>query len=237
MIIQGCFLSCESGPEPVTENSTIAGYAGLDRFIKDDSIMVVATGPYGKNVAVTDKNGLYKFTGLGNGTYSLAIMKEGYGTIKQYGIQLFGYDSVKVASVRLFKLYTDYKIPVIYKISTGPLPRSNIYNCLILSTHQKLGYFPLLFFLSSDKNVNFKTYKYCIGQYFVTGPFESVKDDIIYMELNKLPFKSGEEVFLIGYVCNLDEFQSGYFDRFLGTETLSTFESDKHTPVMSFIMP
>jgi len=233
----GFLCSCERNPEPLTENSILVGYAGHSSSNRDDSITVVAKGPYGTKSLTTDINGFYKFTGLGNGTYTLSFMRDGFGTIKQYGIQLFGGDSVRAYNVRLFRLITGYTVPDFVKISFGPIPRSNSSEHLILSTHQKLGYFPLLFFMSKNRNVNNVVFNYIEGNYWVMGPFEKPNYDAIYIELRNLPFKSGEEVFIIGYVCNLDEFRVGYVDTYLGIDIFSTLKADQHTPVMSFIMP
>jgi hypothetical protein len=52
-----------------------------------------------------------------------------------------------------------------------------------------------------------------------------------------LTFKSGTEVFLIAYVGNPEEILNGYFDSFLGVEQFSTLIPEKHSQVMSFIMP
>jgi hypothetical protein len=186
---------------------------------------------------MTDINGLFKFKGLGNGTYSLTYSRPGYGSIKQYGIQILGDDSVRVEFVSLFKTYSDYKIPEIERIYIGAMPRSSATNCLILTTKQKLGYFPILFFMSTGKEVNYRNFKYVTGHYWVRGPFETPNYDIIYIELDYLPFNHGDKIYLIGYVCNLDEYDRGYFDRYTGYEALSTLMAGNHTPVMEFILP
>jgi hypothetical protein len=231
------FSSCRKIPDPITKNGIIAGYAGLYPNSIDDSIEVTARGPYGKASTMTDINGLFKFKGLGNGTYSLIYSKPGYGSIRQYGLQMFGNDSIRVEYVRLFKTYDDYKIPEFERVYIGAMPRSSATNCLILTTKQKLGYFPLLFFMSTGKEVNYRNFKYTEGHYWVRGPFETPNYDIIYIELNYLPFNHGDKVYLIGYVCNLDEFDSGFFDRYTGYPALSTLMPDNHTPVMEFILP
>jgi hypothetical protein len=232
------FSSCKKGPEPLSENSVISGTARTYNSSENDTITVVANGPYGSSSQVTSAGGSYTFNGLGNGTYRLDFIKKGYGTIRQYGIQLFGYDTVKAIGVSLFRTYSSYKIPEFKRITFGTKPRAfPEYMCVVLETNQILGYFPMLFFLSTDKNVTYRSFQKCSGDYWVYGPYETIKEDKIYIELQSLPFASGSEVFIIGYVCNQDEYYYGYFDRYLGYEEWSTLESNKHTPVMSFIMP
>ena len=60
---------------------------------------------------------------------------------------------------------------------------------------------------------------------------------IFYMRIADLQFKSGTEVFFIAYVANPNEIYNGYFDKYLGIEQLSTLLPEKHSRVMSFIMP
>jgi hypothetical protein len=38
-------------------------------------------------------------SGLGNGTYYIDYRKEGYGTVRQYGIQLFGNDTARIGYI------------------------------------------------------------------------------------------------------------------------------------------
>lgn len=239
LIFAGSFFisSCQKIPDPVTSDGIIAGYAGLTASTKDDSIVVTAKGPYGKASIKTDVNGMFKFRGVGNGTYTLSYSKDGYGTIRQYGIQVFGNDSVAVSFVRLFKAYPDYKIPEFERVYIGAMPRSSATNCLILTTKQKLGYFPLVFFMSDSKDVTYRNFKYSLADYYVRGPFETPNNDIIYINLDYLPFNHGEKVYIMGYVCNKEEYLSGYFDRYSGFEALSTLLTEKHTPVMEFVIP
>lgn len=232
-------FSCKKEPEPIYSDSSITGVAHVFNSYDNDTITVIATGPYGSISQVTDKDSRYNFEGLGNGTYRLDFMKDGYGTIHQYGIQLFGFNEVMAPATHLFRKYSKYEIPVFSGINFGVRPRAFPEQmCVIISSKQQLGYFPLLFYLSTDENVSYQNYQVCIGNYDVYGPFETVKDDKIYIGLNLIPFSSGSKVYLTGYVCNKSEYTyDGYIDRYLGKLALSTFEADKQTPVMNFIMP
>lgn len=54
-----------------------------------DNVLVTAIGT-GIYTTKTDKNGRYEFKGLPAGTYEIDMEKEGFGTMKQFGIQHLG---------------------------------------------------------------------------------------------------------------------------------------------------
>lgn len=237
IVMQLSFSSCERIPDPLFASSVIKGAATTDSG-RHDSILVVANGPYGRKSVYNDETGYYEITGLGNGTYRLDFIKEGYGTLKQYGLQLFGNDTIQARRVTLYSTYSDYILPDFKGISLGLKPRLYATDtCVIIATNQKEGPFPILFFLSTYKSVSYLNYQVFCSNYDIYGPFEEIKDYKIYIELKTLPFESGSEIFVIGYVCNLGEDRSGCFNKYLGREEWSTLEPEKHTPLMSFIMP
>ena len=72
----------------------IIGYAFCyDEYgndLEDYSGIKVVTEPGRKYSAVTDKNGRYVLKHVLNGTYNLSFEKEGFGTMKMFGIQHLG---------------------------------------------------------------------------------------------------------------------------------------------------
>jgi hypothetical protein len=238
LIIQVSFIfsSCEKKPEPLYTNSVITGYSNVYESIGEDmDITVVAYGPYGQSAIHTGEGGNYAITGLGNGTYMLDFIKEGYGTIRKYGIQLFGNDTVYAGQVLLFKKYDSYKLPVFRGVTIET--RGNLY---IVVEPDKLGFeavTPLVFFMDVEKSVDYKNYTYSTGNFIKWRPDQISDYFNLYIAADYLPFKSGTEVFIIGYVCNPNEINNGYFDKYLGIEELSTLIPEKHSQVMSFIMP
>jgi hypothetical protein len=72
----------------------IIGYAFCyDEYsndLEDYSGIKVVTDPDRKYSAVTDKNGRYVLKNVLNGTYDLSFEKEGFGTMKMFGIQHLG---------------------------------------------------------------------------------------------------------------------------------------------------
>ena len=217
-------------------NSIIDGYADVYQSMGENSnIKVVASGPYGQTSAQTGEGGHYKITGLGNGTYRLDFKKEGYGTIRKYGIQLYGNDTMYAGQVNLFKRYDSYKLPVFRGVTIET--RGNVY---IVVEPDKLGFevvTPIVFFMDPEKSVDYKNYTFSCGNYYIWRPDQSYDYFNLYIDSNRLPFKSGTEVFIIGYVCNPNEIDNGYFDKYLGLDELSTLIPEKHSQVMSFRMP
>ena len=134
--------------------------------------------------------------------------------------------------------YSDYNLPDFRNISFGIQPRAFPEQmCVVFETNQKEGQFPVLFYMSTDRNVSYKNYEICFSWYWLYGPYEPIKDYKIYIELERLPFESGDEIFVMGYVCNKEEYGDWSSNLYTGYEELSTLEPDKHTPLMSFIIP
>jgi hypothetical protein len=231
--------SCEKRPDPLFTNSAITGYVyNWESIDENPGIKVVASGPYGQKTTETLDGGYYIIPGLGNGTYRLDFIKEGYGTIRKYGIQLFGNDTVYAGIVELFKKYDKYILPAFSGITIGRSGSPDQLFVIIESV--KLGFYevtPIVFFMDVKKNVDYKNYTLATRNYDLSGSYQESGKLNFYFPLYQLPFKTGTEVFVIAYVANPDELYSGYFDQYLGIEQFSTLIPEKHSQVMSFIMP
>ena len=119
--------SCEKEPVPLTTNSVIKGRVYGVYPETDEGFLVTAYGPYGNSSAYTDVNGYFQIKGIGNGTYYVEYSKEGYGTIRQYNIQVFGNDTVTAYVVQMYKLPSSLKLPYLRKCYTDVIPKSNGY--------------------------------------------------------------------------------------------------------------
>jgi hypothetical protein len=225
--------SCEELPEPLFSNSVIHGnidfYYNNDEALED--ISITARGPYEKKMALTDSNGDYEITGLGNGTYNLEISKEGYGTKYQYGIQLFGNDTVRVRD-ELYKRMTGLKLPTLYEIHTQDTYSWLSEKKIVISTSRSQGEIPCRVFMSEDDDVSYNNFQW-------TSKAHSVKRngfDKLLLFVEFIPFEPGKKVFLRVYICNPNEYY-GYFNKYTGMLTFSTLEKDERSSVMSFRMP
>jgi hypothetical protein len=228
----------------MTTNSAISGYTDVrESYGENANIQVVATGPYGQTTVQSGDGGHYLITGLGNGTYSLNFKKEGYGTVKMYNIQLFGNDTAFTGQVSLFKKYDNFTLPSFNKISVGSDPRFGPNPTVIIETTMSASIslpdlVPIVLYTDSLNTVSYKSYARVLPVvYPAFAESGGGRIDLIFNPIGYLPFRKGTEVFFIAYVANPDEFRFGYFDKYLGTQQLSTLMTDKHSQVMSFIMP
>jgi hypothetical protein len=244
--MQGIFIffSCKKDIVPMFTNSSISGYADIHQSNGENAnIQVIASGPYGMTIAKTGDGGHYMISGLGNGTYRLDFSKEGYGTIKMFNVQLFGNDTVYESQVILFKKYDKFQLPLFTKVSLtsnqrfGPNPTVIIETSMSIYEGVLPSPLPVVLFIDTVKSVSYKSYASAYSILFPAfADSGEGKIDFIFNPAY-LPYKKGTEVYFIAYVANPDEIQSGYFDKYLGIEQLSTLIPEKHSQVFSFIMP
>ena len=234
MVLWTLCCSCEKElPDPLFTNSVI--YGSIDLFYSYDeapeNITITTQGPYEKKKVLTDSNGDFQLSGLGNGTYKLEISKEGFGTKYQYGIKLFGNDTVRVRD-ELYKSMSGHKLPRLYEVGTSEYYDFLNDNKIIITTNKSQGDIPARVFLSEDDDVSYKNFQ-------CTRTAHSVSRngfDTILLFVEDLPFVSGKKIYLKVYICNPDEYD-GYINKYTGLLTFSTLEKDEHSSVMSFTMP
>jgi hypothetical protein len=227
--------SCKKDPEPIFTNSVINGIVNrCCRYDSSDNIKVIARGPFGNKTTITDSLGRYSFRGLGNGTYTLEYVKEGYGSSHRYGLQLFGNDSIFLWNFYLFKKIENFNVPGFVEINPHYESPWGAYY-IGLRTDMMERNHNLAFFMDLDKNVSYKSYSYINT---IVESVENVSSGSMFIFYpGNLPFKSGSTVYLIAYVCNEFELEYRYFDAYYGGLQLTTLQPDNHSEVMSFIMP
>ena len=240
MMISGSLLmvSCEKESESVFSNSVLYGTAELYWPSEGESpnIKVIACGPYGQSACMVEDNGNYQFSGLGNGSYYLEFSQDGYGTIRQYGIRLFGDDTVRAESVYLFKKIGDYEMPTFTSAYTAQY--NNTLSVWIETDLYRDDYaqgIPVMLFFNDQNNVSCENYRFSYPAWDYR--FNDVEVPTIFVSTYILPFESGTEVFITGYVCNNNEYYNGYLDTYQGKKIYSTLDKTRHTNVISFIMP
>jgi hypothetical protein len=227
-------LSCEKEyPEPIFTSSVIQGRINLG-YSSDgtaENFLVAAQGPYREKTTLTDSNGNFQIDELGNGTYMLEISKQGYGTKYEYGIQLFGNDTVRVFVDDVQERVTN-TLPRLLTVET----RNTSYtwlkeNSIAIATNKTSGEVPARVFMAYDKDVSFTHYQWTgLAQTLYRNGF----DHMMFL-IENVPFESGKKIYLIVYICNT--YEIGYLDLYTGIWTYSTLEADKHSQVMDFIMP
>ena len=230
--------SCEKELGPLTTNSVIYGSATLYWSNEPDpnQITVVASGPYGEKSTMVDASGSYMFTGMGNGTYYLDFSQEGYGTIRQYGIQVYGNDTVLAQPAYLFKLIGPFDMPSFkdaYSTYRDGIPFISIETDMIQPSYSVP--MPIILFLGTGEDVSWESNRYSSPA--IDYGTNEVGALTLYLSAPMLPFESGTRVFVMGYVCNYDEYYAGSLDTYHGKNHFSTLDKTRHSNTVSFIMP
>lgn len=228
---------CEKEPVPLTTNSVI--YGMVQAGYEGGGIKVTAFGPYGSKSTVTDENDNFSIDSLGNGTYYLEYMKEGFGTMRQYSIQVFGNDTVRAYITQLYRLPELLAPPTLVRAYTGVRPRSYPEKTWIAidtdfrqeNINEKI--YQMVLFFSDRKDVAWNISKQ-------SGFFYDIQFNnqlmTLYVDIPRLSFKSGTKVYVIAYPCNNQE-NSPYLDTYLGRLIYSTLDKNHPSNVVSFTMP
>ncbi len=62
--------------------------------IDTNAVEITLKGPYGEQTVQSNQQGNYYFHDLGNGTFDLSFSMPNYGTMKYFGIKVFGTDTI-----------------------------------------------------------------------------------------------------------------------------------------------
>jgi len=240
LIFMTLLPGCEKEPEPLTTNSAITGYVSIsDPLVEEPgNIKVTATGPYGHKSTTTLPDGYFLIEGLGNGTYYVDYSKEGYGTLREYGIRLFGADTVRVGGTSLFKL-PSINLPAFVKAYTAIRDRygpPTTFVCIETTVSDYMAFeLDIMIYMDTSAEVAWNRY----ASYYpaTDANFNDANIHTIYIDPEILPFESGTKVYLKGYPCNISEYGYNYLDTYLGIPVFSTLDKTKSTAVLSFIMP
>jgi len=227
-------ISCEEEyPEAMFINSVIQGRIQLGFSSEGtlDNFLVAAHGPYEKETSLTNSNGNFEITGLGNGTYKLEISKAGYGTKYAYGIQLFGNDTVGVFIDEIYELALD-RMPKLLSVETRLTSYSWLQeNDIAITTNKTSGTVAARVFMADYKGVNYKNYQWTAeARSLHRNGYENMM-----FHVEDIPFESGKKIYLILYICN--QYDRGYLNYSSGLWTFSTLDPDEHSEEMSFTMP
>jgi hypothetical protein len=216
-------LGCGKDPEPLTSNSVVIGYVYFGENMSEHIVVdVVARGPYGKKSVKTDDQNHFRIPNLPNGTYEIEYTKEGYGKVLQYGIQLFGNDSIIADPAVLYSLPAKLIMPEFTSSHWHE-------NTLIIATNHSAenSFWPVRLFFSRDQNVSYDNFE------FTFATLANYVNEVLVYDW-ALPFPSSSKVYVIGYVCNTVDY--GYVDTYTGKRVYSTLSKDHHSNTISFQM-
>ncbi|TFH22607.1 MAG: carboxypeptidase regulatory-like domain-containing protein [Bacteroidia bacterium] len=119
VVLFGLNTGCDSDPEflPGLEGNMVGYLYSFDEYgilLEDHSgFKITAMGHAGTHQILSDANGRFEFIALPTGTYELHFKKEGFGTLKQFGVQHLG----GKATILLLEYFVQTKHYFLYEIS------------------------------------------------------------------------------------------------------------------------
>jgi hypothetical protein len=143
LLINVIFFSCtKDGLLPDLKGSLVGYVYTFDEYARllDDhsNVLITSVGlkPYETH---TDNTGRFEFKGLPAGTYELHIEKEGFGTMKQFGIKHLG---GKPTVLGLSLIYDYSEAFFIYQIPTSEIQNLSIENDTLTASFNFTGIAP-----------------------------------------------------------------------------------------------
>lgn len=246
-----CLLfSCrqEKTPEPYFTHGAVRGTIILVGDYNDpiefyDGITVTLSGPYGDMETQTDKQGNYVLSGLGNGTYELTAEKDGFGTKKYFGIQVFGTDTIILNNV-LYKSYENAKPPEL--VADVSLHYNQLYGPDHISIETDYAcctgnpYPALMFFISDDEGVDCYHFRFSVRAH-ATSLNSRITYAFNYINLTdgNSRLLSGVKYYVKGYPCNPEVYydDDSYWDPYRQMNIFPTMNYNHGTNTFGFIVP
>jgi hypothetical protein len=242
--VASVFLSCsEKEPEPFLDNGMIHGKIDIYNPggpLYGNDVRVIAHGPYGSKSTLSDYEGNYELSGLGNGTYEIEYNKEGYGIYRIPGVKIFGNDTLS-RGARLYKM-ADYKMPglgkLIYKKDLDALYDGYV----AIETDIPSGNtesMQIRVYLSDTKSVSYKNYMYTEIPYAYdrnySTQFMMFNADPQYDNQGGPIFTPGTARYMIAYVCSRED--QPYFNPYYALPIYSTTDEHQHSGVYEIKYP
>jgi len=236
---------CEKDPDPLYDNGTITGYIELHSYshettINGNNVKIIAHGPYGSKSTISDPQGNYTLSGLGNGTYEIEFNKEDFGIFRRPGIQIFGYDTLSINALLYKKVV--YKMPRLSTLMTYSAYNDWDNHSVAIVTDIPAGNneeMQIRVFLSDTKGVSFKNYLYTEIPYVYQRDDATqlmiVRADPRIVNTDEYIFKHGQPRYMIAYVCNVDD--PGYFNEYFGLTIYSTVDAQQHSRIFEIKFP
>jgi hypothetical protein len=181
-------------------------------------VTVKAKGPYGTQTALTNADGEYEINNLGNGTYEIEYIKEGWGAAKYYSVQIYG-NEVLSYDQRMWK-YPENDMPLLtpqeYVEYWGMEFRSD----LPVSTSEIPD---IRAFFSKTSDVSCFKYDYTDESW---GYENSGFIDYAF----QMPEWYSGTVYIIFYLCDPND--TGQYDYYRAVEVFPSIDPKKHSQVI-----
>jgi hypothetical protein len=176
----------------------------------------------------TDDQGVFWFRNVGNGTYDLECTLEGYGSLKLYGIKVFGNDTVTAPFLSEMSALPDKKLKL--PVFTSANLHNNVIEITTDQTECGEGIPSVIFFFGNDDQVSYENYS-CFSY---SGIGVCCNCEIYIYDIENT-FASNDKVYVVGYI--IGQFDDGYMDMHSGRKVFPTINTESRSNVISFIMP
>jgi hypothetical protein len=216
----------------------------------NNRVLVKAYGTNDTYFAYSDNNGRFEFEDLPAGTYELHFLKDGYGTLKQFGIKHLGGEPTVLNAI--FDYYYPGSAYYLHALPTAKINEikieNNNVNCSIAfgGTHPKVVYIQL--YMSAKENVDLNSAEMVLTNIRLRRNGDIYSGSLSeYVKNYPMPFKSAEQVFFKAcaspfYGANLTLGNHWYIT---GIDTYFDYENNqivypalgKESVQNSFIMP
>jgi len=205
-VLLGLNRGCDSDPEflPGLEGRMVGYLYSLDEFgilLEDHSgFKVSALGHAGSYQAISDAKGRFEFIALPTGTYELHFEKEGFGSLKQFGVQHLG----GKATILLLDRFEQTKHYFLYESSKTRIQHLEVDKDTLMATfifpgETIPGEASLYLYFSTEEGFDIQDAQF-------TWPKTLIDYGGVYTGyplFRDSPFKSGEKIY----------YKAGYFTR------------------------
>lgn len=257
-ILSFIFQNCKKNEFLPDLKGSLVGYVyTFDEFslpFSDHSrVMINATGKNEVYSTFSDKEGRFEFKNLPAGTYELQFEKNGFGTLKQFGIQHLGGEPTVLNMVFDHSIVGSafflYEVPAT-EITNIKIER-NIISCECSFTKTPPDHIYIQLHLSLLDNFDPQSLKPFVPYLRLDKSGDSYSGELYYIEIydrhDGLPFKPGEKVYF--RACLSPDYNANVtinYNRILtGIDTYFDYENDrivypalgKESTQFSYIMP
>ncbi len=243
LLLGSLYCCTKEEPKPLHSKGVLSGTVYMHDHTDPTNTRIIARGPYGSPSTIANADGSYKLEGLGNGTYEVEFFKKGYGRIVQYGVQVFGNDTVYLDAWELYKM-ADYNMPklstVLYYSAFSDMYEHDV--AIVTDIPEdNAEQMQIRVFVSDEKNVSNTNYQYSV----VARAFaRENRTPVMVFEANPQIvnsdglrlFESGQTLYIIAYVCSVEE-EIGQFSEYYGVPLFTTVDVIQHSPVIEILAP
>ena len=237
LIVVSLYNCSEEEPEPFYSNGMIKGTVYLNNFTTEHpdpaNTKIIAHGPYGSSSALADSEGSFELGDLGNGTYAVEFFKEGYGRFTQYGVQVYGNDTVSLWQSLM--ILPDYEMPELSTVLySSSLPTLEEHQVALVTDIPNDNYeeMQIRVFVSDQKIVSDKKYLFSAWAFAVRDAYQT---QLMVFNMDSQKVAKGTKLFMIAYVCYI--YDSGEFNEYYGLPVFSTVDEKQHSQVIEIIAP